>query len=116
MSDSKHTPGPLLSHNDIDGSEIIYVDRPEGGTTTVARVYTGEHHGRYSDAEVWPSWDEGMATSALFKAAPDLLEACRAWLAFHAEATCACPDLRERMRLRRLASSQATAAIAKATD
>ena len=72
---AKRTPGPILSHNDIDGSEILYVEHADGMHTTIARVYTGEHHGRHSLNERWPTWAEGMAHSQLFRAAPKLVEA-----------------------------------------
>ena len=75
---NKHTKGPWVTHNDIDGTELII---SEDETRTIAHVFTYEQWpnagrcgcGVRRQAGSKPAgWDEGMANSALIAKAPEM--------------------------------------------
>ena len=71
----EHTPTPWESHNDIDGSEILF-----SGDITIGRIYTGENAGQRGSGK-FPSWEEGIGNSEMIKHCvnlyPELVEALK---------------------------------------
>ena len=92
----EHTPTPWESHNDIDGSEILF-----SGDITIGRIYTGENAGQRGSGK-FPSWEEGIGNSEMIKHCvnlyPELVEASKAVLEYQkCDEDCGCywTDLRE---------------------
>lgn len=116
MSESKHTKDPILSHNAIDGSELLYVERPgQEQKVVIAAVFTGPTPRLTERAkpECFPSWEEGKANAALFAAANELFDLCKdfsRWLHDARFVDLTAEDAAEQLKLMR----RARAAIAKA--
>ena len=74
------TPTPWESHNDIDGSEILF-----SGDITIGRIYTGENAGQRGSGK-FPSWEEGIGNSEMIKHCvnlyPELVAALERVLAY----------------------------------
>lgn len=102
---SKHTPGPwMINYNGTHGHiKSVWPDHAHGRTPTLAMF--GNQHRAMSISE-----DEAIANATLMAAAPDLLEACKAFIALFRDS-----DMRPEDECHELYGVM-TEAIAKATE
>lgn len=106
MIESKHTSGPW-----IQSASLIYARGDKGGNICVMSELRASRFIQYDKLEInSKDWDEQMANGQLIAAAPDLLAACEAALAYFEQCVMSCDpeeeDIKESAILR--------AAIAKA--
>lgn len=74
---AKHTPGDWITHNDIDGTEVVYVAE---GHQIIAYVPTGRNSMRQTGGRL-PVFEEGKANAEFIvracNAHDDLLAVCK---------------------------------------
>ena len=77
----KHTPGPWTTRGKMDGSGSAQI-RAEGGNIWIGGAMGSHYAADRRDHAGFPSDMEGEANARLIAAAPDLLEAAKAAVAY----------------------------------